>query len=36
MPPLEAALSAYLSDRPWQRLLRDEDLVLSDQDVAAD
>jgi hypothetical protein len=36
MPPLEAALSGYLSERPWLRLLRDEDLVLSGQDVAAD
>jgi dTDP-4-dehydrorhamnose reductase len=36
MPPLEAALAAYLNERPWLRLLRDEDLVLSDHDVAAD
>ncbi len=36
MPPLEAALGAYLSERPWLRLLRDDDLVLSTQDVAAD
>jgi dTDP-4-dehydrorhamnose reductase len=36
MPPLESALGAYSSERPWLRLLRDEDLVLSDQDVAAD
>jgi len=36
MPPLESALSAYLHDRPWLRLLRDEDLVMSADDVAAD
>jgi len=36
MPPLEAALAAYLNERPWLRLLRDEDLVLSGQDVAVD
>jgi hypothetical protein len=29
MPPLEHALAAYVRDRPWQRLLPDEDLVLS-------
>ncbi|MFL5620116.1 MAG: family 1 glycosylhydrolase [Gemmatimonadaceae bacterium] len=36
MPPLEAALGAYLNERPWLRLMRDDELVLSDQDVAAD
>jgi len=36
MPPLESALSAYLYDRPWLRLLPDEDLVMSADDVAAD
>jgi dTDP-4-dehydrorhamnose reductase len=35
MPPLEAALGAYLYDRPWLRLLRDEDLVMSGDDVSA-
>jgi hypothetical protein len=36
MPPLEAALSAYLRERPWMRLLADDELVLSAGDVAAD
>ena len=36
MPPLEAALAAYLHDRPWLRLLRDDDLVMSGQDAALD
>jgi hypothetical protein len=36
MPPLEASLGAYLLERPWLRLLRDDDLVMSSQDVAAD
>jgi hypothetical protein len=36
MPPLESALSAYLSERSWLRLLADDDLVMSGQDVAAD
>jgi dTDP-4-dehydrorhamnose reductase len=36
MPPLEAALGAYVNERPWLRLLRDDDLVLSSQDIAAD
>ena len=35
MPPLEAALGAYLHERPWLRLLADEDLVLSADDVSA-
>jgi dTDP-4-dehydrorhamnose reductase len=36
MPPLEAALATYMQERPWLRLLRDDDLVMSSQDVAAD
>jgi dTDP-4-dehydrorhamnose reductase len=36
MPPLEAALGAYLHERPWHRLLRDDDLVLAGQDTALD
>jgi dTDP-4-dehydrorhamnose reductase len=36
MPPLEAALGAYLRERPWQRLLTDDDLVLSAGDASAD
>jgi hypothetical protein len=36
MPPLEAALSAYLSERPWLRLLPDDDLVMSGQDAVLD
>ena len=36
MPPLEAALGAYLHERPWLRLLRDDDLVMSGQDAALD
>ncbi len=36
MPPLEAALAAYLRERPWLRLLADDALVLSAGDVAAD
>jgi hypothetical protein len=35
MPPLESALSEYLHDRPWLRLLRDEDLVMSADDLSA-
>jgi hypothetical protein len=34
MPPLESALGAYLHERPWLRLLRDDELVLSSQDAA--
>ena len=34
MPPLETALSAYLRERPWLRLLADDDLVMSGQDAA--
>jgi dTDP-4-dehydrorhamnose reductase len=33
MPPLEAALGAYLRERPWLRLLADDDLVMSGQDA---
>jgi dTDP-4-dehydrorhamnose reductase len=29
MPPLEHALAAYAHDRPWLRLLPDEDLVMT-------
>jgi len=29
MPPLEHALAAYVNERPWLRLLPDEDLVMS-------
>lgn len=36
MPPLESALGAYLRERPWQRLLTDDDLVLSAGDASAD
>jgi dTDP-4-dehydrorhamnose reductase len=36
MAPLEAALSAYLSERPWLRLLPDDDLVMSGQDAVLD
>jgi dTDP-4-dehydrorhamnose reductase len=36
MPALEAALGAYLHDRPWLRLLRDDDLVLAGPDTALD
>ena len=35
-PTLEAALGAYLHERPWLRLLRDDDLVLAGQDTALD
>jgi hypothetical protein len=33
MPPLEAALAAFLRERPWTRLLRDDDLVMSAPDA---
>ena len=36
MPSLDAALGAYLRERPWQRLLTDDDLVLSAGDASAD
>jgi hypothetical protein len=36
MPPLESALGAYLRERPWLRLLPDDDLVLSSQDALLD
>jgi dTDP-4-dehydrorhamnose reductase len=29
MPPLESALGAYLHERPWLRLLRADDLMMS-------
>jgi len=29
MPPLEHALAAYVSERPWLRLLPDDDLVMT-------
>jgi hypothetical protein len=29
MRPLEAALAAYVHERPWLRLLTEDDLVLS-------
>ena len=34
MPTLEAALGAYLHERPWLRLLRDDDLVMSADDAS--
>ncbi|HKP14659.1 MAG TPA: SDR family oxidoreductase, partial [Gemmatimonadaceae bacterium] len=34
MPTLEAALGAYLHERPWLRLLRDDDLVMSADDTS--
>ena len=34
MPPLESALGVYLNERPWLRLLRDDDLVLAGQDAS--
>jgi dTDP-4-dehydrorhamnose reductase len=34
MPPLESALGAYLHERPWLRLLRDDDLVISAADTS--
>jgi dTDP-4-dehydrorhamnose reductase len=36
MPPLEHALAAYVQDRPWLRLLPDDDLVMSSSGVALD
>ena len=33
MPPLEEALAAYTHERPWMRLLRDDDLVMSAPDA---
>ena len=36
MPSLEASLGAYLHERPWLRMLRDDDLVMSGQDAALD
>ena len=36
MPPLESALGAYVRERPWLRLLADDDLVMSGQDAALD
>ena len=37
LPPLEAALGAYLRGRPWQRgFLDDDTLVMSAQDARAD
>lgn len=36
MPSLESALGAYVRERPWVRLLRDEDLVLAGQDATLD
>jgi hypothetical protein len=29
MPPLEHALAAYVNERPWLRLLPDDDLVMT-------
>ena len=34
MRPLEAALAAYVQERPWLRLLRDDDLVMSADDAS--
>jgi dTDP-4-dehydrorhamnose reductase len=34
MPPLESALGAYLHERSWLRLLRDDDLLLAGQGAA--
>jgi dTDP-4-dehydrorhamnose reductase len=36
MPPLEHALGAYAQDRPWLRLVADDDLVMSGENSSVD